>query len=67
MGGPVETAPGDTVVRIAAQQGDGTWQKLYLRVGDPFQWSTSLATVVRIVPATDGRIGWIEVKLARRN
>ena len=67
MAGSVETSPGDVVARVWAHAGDGTAQKRYVRVGDPFLWSNSLATVVRIVPATDGRIGWIEVKLSRRN
>jgi hypothetical protein len=63
----VETSSGDLVARVSADVGDRTEQKPYVRVGDRFLWSTSLATVVRIVPASDGRIGWIEVKLSRGN
>ncbi len=67
MAHSVETSSGDMVARVSADVGDGTEQKHYVRVGDPFLWSTSLATVVRIVPAFDGRIGWMEVKLSRPN
>jgi hypothetical protein len=61
IAGPKAVTPVDGGVWVSSD----AEEKLDLRVGDSFKWSSSVATVVRIVPPADRRSGWIEVKLSR--